>query len=80
LKYTLGTVAMAKTSTAPSGASGSQFYVVSGPQGETLPPEYALVGKVTKGLNVVETIGELGNAEEKPTQPIVIEKMSIERG
>jgi peptidyl-prolyl cis-trans isomerase B (cyclophilin B) len=80
LKYTLGTVAMAKTSTAPSGASGSQFYVVSGPQGETLPPEYALVGKVTKGLDVVETIGELGNAEEKPTQPIVIEKMSIERG
>jgi peptidyl-prolyl cis-trans isomerase B (cyclophilin B) len=80
LKYTLGTVAMAKTSTAPSGASGSQFYVVSGPQGETLPPEYALVGKVTKGLNVVETIGEQGNAEEKPTQPIVIEKMSIERG
>ena len=30
LKYTLGTVAMAKTSEAPSGASGSQFYVVSG--------------------------------------------------
>lgn len=80
LKYTLGTVAMAKTSEAPSGASGSQFYVVSGPQGETLPPEYALVGHVTKGLNVVETIGELGGAEEKPTQPVVIEKMSIERG
>jgi cyclophilin family peptidyl-prolyl cis-trans isomerase len=80
LKYTLGTVAMAKTSTAPSGASGSQFYVVSGPQGETLPPEYALVGKVTKGLSVVKTIGKLGNAEEKPTQPVVIEKMSIERG
>lgn len=80
LKYTIGTVAMAKTSTAPSGASGSQFYVVSGPQGETLPPEYALVGKVDKGLDVVERIGELGNAEEKPTQPVVIEKMSIERG
>jgi peptidyl-prolyl cis-trans isomerase B (cyclophilin B) len=80
LKYTLGTVAMAKTSEAPSGASGSQFYIVSGPQGETLPPEYALVGHVTEGLNVVETIGELGGAEEKPTQPVVIEKMSIERG
>ena len=80
LKYTIGTVAMAKTGEAPAGASGSQFYVVSGPQGETLPPEYALVGKVTKGLSVVKTIGELGNAEEKPTQPVVIEKMSIERG
>ena len=80
LKYTLGTVAMAKTAEAPSGASGSQFYVVSGPQGETLPAEYALVGHVTKGLDVVETIGELGGPEEKPTQPVVIEKMSIERG
>jgi peptidyl-prolyl cis-trans isomerase B (cyclophilin B) len=80
LKYTIGTVAMAKTSTAPSGSAGSQFYVVSGPQGETLPPEYALAGHVTKGLDVVELIGEQGDAEEKPTQPIVIEKMSIERG
>jgi peptidyl-prolyl cis-trans isomerase B (cyclophilin B) len=80
LKYTIGTVAMAKTSEAPSGAAGSQFYVVSGPEGETLPPEYALAGHVTKGLDVVERIGELGNAEEKPTQPVVIEKISIERG
>jgi peptidyl-prolyl cis-trans isomerase B (cyclophilin B) len=80
LKYTIGTVAMAKSAEAPPGASGSQFYVVSGPQGETLPPEYALVGKVTKGLDVVETIGELGGPEEKPTEPVVIEKMSIERG
>jgi peptidyl-prolyl cis-trans isomerase B (cyclophilin B) len=80
LKYTIGTVAMAKSAEAPSGASGSQFYVVSGPQGETLPPEYALVGKVTKGLDVVEAIGELGGPEEKPTEPVVIEKMSIERG
>ena len=71
---------MAKTTEAPAGASGSQFYVVSGPQGETLPPEYALVGKVTKGLDVVERIGELGGPEEKPTEPVVIEKMTIERG
>jgi cyclophilin family peptidyl-prolyl cis-trans isomerase len=80
LKYTIGTVAMAKSGEAPAGAASSQFYVVSGPQGETLPPEYALVGHVTKGLNVVELIGEQGTPEEKPTQPIVIEKMSIERG
>jgi peptidyl-prolyl cis-trans isomerase B (cyclophilin B) len=80
LKYTLGTVAMAKTAEAPAGAAGSQFYIVTGPQGETLPPEYALAGKVTKGLSVVETIGELGGPEEKPTEPIVIEKMTIERG
>lgn len=80
LKYTLGTVAMAKTETDPSGAAGSQFYIVSGPQGETLPAEYALAGHVTEGIDVVEAIGELGGPEEKPTQPVVIEKMTIERG
>jgi peptidyl-prolyl cis-trans isomerase B (cyclophilin B) len=79
-KYTLGTVAMAKTSTAAPGTAGSQFYIVTGPQGETLPAEYAVAGNVTKGLKVVETIGEQGGPEEKPTQPIVIEKMTIERG
>lgn len=79
-KYTLGTVAMAKTAEAAPGTAGSQFYIVTGPQGETLPPEYAVAGQVTKGLNVVLAIGELGGAEEKPTQPVVIEKMSIERG
>jgi peptidyl-prolyl cis-trans isomerase B (cyclophilin B) len=80
LKYTLGTVAMAKTAEAPAGAAGSQFYIVTGPQGESLPPEYALAGKVTKGIAVVKRIGELGGPEEKPTQPVVIEKMTIERG
>jgi cyclophilin family peptidyl-prolyl cis-trans isomerase len=79
-KYTLGTVAMAKTAEAPSGAAGSQFYIVTGPQGETLPPEYAVAGKVTKGLAVVKAIGKLGGPEEKPTEPVVIEKMTIERG
>jgi cyclophilin family peptidyl-prolyl cis-trans isomerase len=80
LKYKEGVVAMAKSSTDPPGRSSSQFYIVSGPQGESLPPEYALAGRVTKGMNVVHTIGELGGPEEKPTQPVVIEKMSIERG
>ena len=32
------------------------------------------------GSGVVERIGALGDAEEKPTQTVVIEKMSIERG
>ncbi len=80
LKYTVGTVAMAKTSTAAPGTAGSQFYIVTGPQGETLPPEYALAGKVTTGLDVVKRIGELGGEDEKPIEPVVIEKMTIERG
>ncbi|HVV91011.1 MAG TPA: peptidylprolyl isomerase [Solirubrobacterales bacterium] len=80
LKYEEGVVAMAKSSTDPPGRSSSQFYVVSGPQGETLPAEYALAGRVTKGMDVVHRIGELGGSDEKPTEPVVIEKMTIERG
>ena len=70
---------MAKSSTEPPGTSGSQFYVVTGPT-QALPPEYALVGKVTKGLDVVERSANWATPEEKPKQPVVIEKMSIERG
>jgi peptidyl-prolyl cis-trans isomerase B (cyclophilin B) len=79
LEYTKGVVAMAKTSTAPAGSAGSEFFVVTG-ENAGLPPEYAYVGNVSKGMKVVETIGELGNAEEQATQIIEIEKMSIERG
>jgi peptidyl-prolyl cis-trans isomerase B (cyclophilin B) len=79
LEYTKGVVAMAKSPADPPGRSGSQFYVVTGADAG-LPPEYALVGKVSKGIDVVERIGELGGADEKPTQTVLIEKMTIERG
>lgn len=79
LAYTKGVVAMAKSPAEPPGRSGSQFYVVLAPDAG-LPPEYALVGKVDEGLDVVETIGKLGTPEEKPKQTVLIEKISIEKG
>lgn len=79
LAYTKGVVAMAKSSAEPPGRSGSQFYVVLAPDAG-LPPEYALVGKVDEGLDVVEEIGKLGTPEEKPKQTVLIEKISIEKG
>jgi cyclophilin family peptidyl-prolyl cis-trans isomerase len=80
LAYTKGVVAMAKSSAEPPGRSGSQFFVVLSPDAG-LPPEYALVGKVDKGFDVVERIGKLGNPEtEKPKQTVLIEKISIEKG
>jgi cyclophilin family peptidyl-prolyl cis-trans isomerase len=79
LSYTKGTVAMAKSEAEPPGRSGSQFYVVTAPDAG-LPPEYALVGKVSKGYPVVERIEKLGGADEKPKQTVLIEKMTIERG
>jgi cyclophilin family peptidyl-prolyl cis-trans isomerase len=79
LAYTKGTVAMAKSSAEPPGRSGSQFYVVTGADAG-LPPEYALVGKVSEGLDVVERIGKLGTPTEKPKQPVLIESITIEKG
>ena len=79
LAYTKGTVAMAKSSAEPPGSSGSQFYVVTGADAG-LPPEYALVGKVSEGLDVVERIGSLGTPSEKPKQTVLIETITIEKG
>jgi peptidyl-prolyl cis-trans isomerase B (cyclophilin B) len=78
LSYTKGTVAMAKSSAEPPGRSGSQFYVVTAADAG-LPPEYALVGKVSKGYPVVARIESLGTAAETPKQTVLIEKMTIEK-
>ncbi|HEY8502819.1 MAG TPA: peptidylprolyl isomerase, partial [Solirubrobacterales bacterium] len=77
LSYTKGVVAMAKSEADPPGRSGSQFYIVTAPDAG-LPPEYALVGKVTSGIEVVEAIEKLGGADEKPTQTVLIEEMTIQ--
>jgi peptidyl-prolyl cis-trans isomerase B (cyclophilin B) len=75
--YTKGIVAMAKTGAEPSGTSGSQFFVVTAADAG-LPPQYALLGTVTKGLPVVARIGKLGNpATERPTRKVVIQRMIV---
>jgi cyclophilin family peptidyl-prolyl cis-trans isomerase len=79
LAYTKGVVAMAKSSAEPPGRSGSQFYVVTAPDAG-LPPEYALVGKVTEGYAAVERIEKLGGPEEKPKQTVLIEEATVDRG
>ena len=50
--YTEGVVAMAKSSSEARGAAGSQFFVVTA-SNAGLPPDYAILGVVTKGLKVV---------------------------
>ena len=75
--YTKGLVAMAKTPSEPSGTSGSQFFVVTAADAG-LPPQYAILGTVTKGLRVVDRIGKLGNpATERPTRKVVIQRMIV---
>jgi peptidyl-prolyl cis-trans isomerase B (cyclophilin B) len=80
--YKKGTVAMAKTQTEPPGTAGSQFYVVTAADAG-LPPEYALLGKVVKGQDVVDAIGELGDPASgeagTPLQPVVIERATVRK-
>ncbi|MEX2194804.1 MAG: peptidylprolyl isomerase [Thermoleophilaceae bacterium] len=75
--YTKGVVAMAKAGNEPPGTSGSQFFVVTG-EDAGLPPEYAIIGEVTDGMDVVERIGALGDPTEQPLQVITIEGMEVE--
>ena len=79
-KYTKGVVAMAKTANQPAGTAGSQFYIVTGDDAG-LPPEYALLGRVVKGLDVaarIDALGDPGSGEEgTPLRPVVLEKAKV---
>jgi cyclophilin family peptidyl-prolyl cis-trans isomerase len=72
-RYVPGVVAMAKTQAEPPGTAGSQFFVVTGGDASSLPPDYAVVGRVVRGLAVVRRIGRLGDpATEQPTTRVEI--------
>ena len=79
-RYLKGTVAMAKSAAEPPGAAGSQFYIVTAPDAG-LTPDYALLGKVVEGQDVVDAIGELGDPASggagTPLQPVVIEGAKV---
>jgi cyclophilin family peptidyl-prolyl cis-trans isomerase len=78
--YTQGVAAMAKTQSEKPGTGGSQFFVVTGPDA-AMAPDYAVLGSVTKGLDVVEHIGRLGDPNtEQPTEPVVIEAVRVGKG
>jgi cyclophilin family peptidyl-prolyl cis-trans isomerase len=72
VQYPIGSLAMANTGQPNSG--GSQFFIVTGPTGESLPNTYALFGRVVSGLNVVNAINAQGSAQGVPpnvTQRII---------
>ena len=81
LLYEKGVVAMAKTGAEAPGTSGSQFFVVTA-EDAGLPPDYALLGKVTSGQDVVDKIGvaETDSATEAPLEPVVISSVKVSEG
>ena len=70
-QYPLGSLVMANTGSPNSG--GSQFFIVAGPQGESLPNSYSLFGQVTSGENVIATIDKQGSTSGIP--PKVTQRM-----
>ncbi|MEO7818652.1 MAG: peptidylprolyl isomerase [Actinomycetota bacterium] len=79
-------VAMAKAGNEPPGTSGSQFFLVPGDGASSLPAEYAVLGRVTKGDNVLAKIeavpteveggGEQGE-KSSPLQTVYILEVTI---
>jgi cyclophilin family peptidyl-prolyl cis-trans isomerase len=73
-RYEVGSVAMAN---AGPNTNGSQFFIVSGPDGCALPPSYSLFGKVVKGLDVVQAIESVGTRSGAPSEAVTIESVTI---
>ena len=73
-RYELGSLAMAN---AGPDTNGSQFFVISGPDGMRLPPQYSLFGKVVNGLDVVATIDAIGTQSGTPKETVTINSVTI---
>src|SRR5262249_46201668 len=73
-RYEVGSIAMAN---AGPNTNGSQFFIVSGPDGVRLPPQYSLFGKVVKGLETVQAIEATGSRSGAPSEKVTIESVTI---
>jgi cyclophilin family peptidyl-prolyl cis-trans isomerase len=73
-RYSVGSLAMAN---AGPNTNGSQFFIVCGPSGASLPPSYSLFGQVIKGLEVVAALEAVGTRSGKPTERVAITAVEI---
>ncbi len=74
--YEIGSVAMANSG---PDTNGSQFFIISGPDGAALPPQYSLFGAVTAGLDTVEAIDAVANPADQtdPLEEVRIARVRI---
>ena len=72
--YEIGSMAMAN---AGPDTNGSQFFIVTGDAGVSLPPQYSLFGQVTEGMETVTAIEDDGSAQGAPSTTHTIESVEI---
>jgi cyclophilin family peptidyl-prolyl cis-trans isomerase len=79
--YQIGSLAMANSG---PDTNGSQFFIITGPNGAALPPDYTLFGMVTDGLDTtIPKLDAAGNPEDNgvpPLEPVTIESITITEG
>ncbi len=80
--YPLGSLAAAKSGNEPAGTMGSQYFIVTGQNGTTLPNDYARFGKVTAGMDVATKIASFAPANDtsgtgQPTKVVTIKSVTI---
>ena len=74
-RYEIGSLAMAN---AGPNTNGSQFFLISGPNGAGLPPQYALFGKVVQGLDVVDAMQRVEtDRNDRPLTDVTINSVTI---
>jgi cyclophilin family peptidyl-prolyl cis-trans isomerase len=74
-EYKPGSVAMAN---AGPDTNGSQFFVVTGPEGAQLPPKYTLFGEVTAGMETVKALEAVGTpGAGTPSEEVVMTSVRI---
>jgi peptidylprolyl isomerase len=74
-RYEIGSLAMAN---AGPNTNGSQFFLISGPSGAGLPPQYNHFGKVVKGLEIVDEMQRVPTGGgDRPKTDVVINSVSI---
>lgn len=79
--YQIGDFAMANSG---PNTNGSQFFIIQGPDGVSLPPSYNLFGHVLSGQNVVDAIAtapthaDSTGADSAPNKPTHIRTITVQ--
>ncbi len=77
--YAVGAVAWGKAGPEPAGTAGSQFFIVTGSGGASLPADYGTIGTVTAGIENAQKITSLAPPGEggPPTVPMYLVSVEI---